>query len=193
MKVRFIIEKQNSNLKNKAALDNKRNTIAGHILIDYRITCAMYNFKHNACCPDGENATHIAQLMKKNKNIKKNPLLFLLKKRFNTTSISPVKISDINDFPILRRKTLKSKVFMGSFQLRLCKSYLSDLIENGVSYQLNKNIIKTFQSQRLKLKLLEKKLKILKTLKQNCCRILKFNIEHLCKFNINRLPLVLIY
>ena len=36
-KIRFIIEKQNAYLKNLKALDNIRNTQAGHILIDYRM------------------------------------------------------------------------------------------------------------------------------------------------------------
>jgi hypothetical protein len=59
-KVRFIIEKQNSILKNKKALDNNRNSKAGHILIDYRICCAMSNFSMKLCNPDGEASIEIA-------------------------------------------------------------------------------------------------------------------------------------
>ena len=57
---RFIIEKQNSFLKNKKALDNIRNVTVGHIMIDYRITCAMSNFLHVPCCPDNINSEEIA-------------------------------------------------------------------------------------------------------------------------------------
>ncbi|CAF0983415.1 unnamed protein product, partial [Brachionus calyciflorus] len=54
-KIRFIVEKQIGMLKNFKALDNIRNTQAGHIQIDYRITCAMINFTHKRSCPDKEN------------------------------------------------------------------------------------------------------------------------------------------
>ena len=64
-KIRFIIEKQNGYLKNNLSLDNIRNTIAGHIQIDYRIACAMSNFRHKPCCPDGEKAIKVAKRIKK--------------------------------------------------------------------------------------------------------------------------------
>ncbi len=60
--MRFIIEKQNSILKNKKSLDNIRNSQAGHILIDYKICCAMSNFSMKLCYPDGDDAIEIADL-----------------------------------------------------------------------------------------------------------------------------------
>ena len=48
------------------ALNNIRNTIAGHIQIDYRICCAMINYTHKPCCPDDKNVFKIPKLLKKN-------------------------------------------------------------------------------------------------------------------------------
>jgi hypothetical protein len=45
-KIRFCVEKSIGYIKNLKALDNVRNTIIGHIAIDYRIACAMHNFKY---------------------------------------------------------------------------------------------------------------------------------------------------
>jgi hypothetical protein len=64
-KVRFIVAKQNSLLKNKKALDNIRNTEAGHIQIDYRICCAMANYNFVPCIPDGNHTVEIANRIKR--------------------------------------------------------------------------------------------------------------------------------
>ena len=102
LKIRFIIEKQNGFIKNHKALDNIRNTIVGHIQIDYRITCALYNFQHNPCNPDGINGKEVAKRMKKKfKNLKTNPLIFLLSKHLNTKFLEKIKLSEINDFKML--------------------------------------------------------------------------------------------
>jgi hypothetical protein len=36
-----------------------------HIQIDYRLACAMINFTHKPCCPDGSNAKELARIIKK--------------------------------------------------------------------------------------------------------------------------------
>ncbi len=89
--MRFIIEKINGHIKNNKALDNIRNTRAGHIQIDYRIACAILNFLHKPCCPDGEQASIIANKMKNKADSKifKNYLGRLLKIRFNTKMVPP--------------------------------------------------------------------------------------------------------
>lgn len=103
--------------------------MAGHILIDYRITCAMINFDHKPCCPDGENALNIAKLLKKRSSLKKNNLDFLLTKQLDTKIIPMIELSSINDFPKLNEDKIVKKIFLGRFQLKECLSYIQDLVE----------------------------------------------------------------
>ncbi|CAF0923792.1 unnamed protein product [Brachionus calyciflorus] len=101
-KCRFMVEKQIGMLKNNKALDNIRNTEAGHIMIDYRICCSMINFDLKPSCPDGENAEKIASKILIRSQKKENDLEFLLGKHLDTKSICPIKISEIVDFPVLK-------------------------------------------------------------------------------------------
>lgn len=109
------------------ALDIIRNTIAGHIQIDYRIACAMYNFNHKHICPDGKHAQRIAKLIyNRAQKIQTNKLAIILSKQLDTTQFPKFNLSDINDFIKLKRKVMKNKIFLGSFQLKQCVSYIPD-------------------------------------------------------------------
>ena len=143
MKVRFIIEKQNSILKNKKSLDNIRNSQAGHILIDYRICCAMSNFSMNLCNPDGKDAIEIATKIRKRSKITENAISSLLKIRL-TPTLKYLLIQEINDFPQLTIKQLYKKVTFSSFKLRQCQSYLEQLIVNGKIHCLDLKSIKNY-------------------------------------------------
>lgn len=136
-------------MKNNKALDNIRNTIAGHIQIDYRIACTMINFLHKPSCPDGVNATKIANRMKRKANsiIQENHLSPLLTIRFNTKKNPLSDLSNINDFPRLKKKQLIAKIFLGTFQLRLCKSYVSDLLRNHSCFIFENNKIENFKGK----------------------------------------------
>ncbi|CAF0991642.1 unnamed protein product [Brachionus calyciflorus] len=129
-KCRFIVEKQIGAIKNFKALNNIRNTEAGHIPIDYRIACAMINFSHIPCNQDGENL-NIAKRIKKKGKIESNKLDFLLGKHFDSKLINSVPLEKLNDFPRINEKKLQDKIFLGIFQLRNCKSYLLDLKRNN--------------------------------------------------------------
>lgn len=135
-------------MKNFKALDNIRNTEIGHIQIDYRIACAMINFLHKPCCPDGEKASIIAERMKEKSKTEINHLEFFLekKKQLNTKYIYPIDINEINDFPKLMLKELKEEIFFGSFQYNQSKSYYADIIEEGKAYivcdELLKDVLK---------------------------------------------------
>ena len=135
-KVRFIIEKQNSILKNKKSLDNIRNSQAGHILIDYRICCAMYNFTMKPCIPDGKASKEIAERILKRSYKKENKLESFLMMKF-TDSILTHDINEIDDFPQLTLKQLKNRITFSSFKIRLCLSYLNHLIYYGKIYILS--------------------------------------------------------
>jgi len=82
-KVRFIVEKILGFLKNFEGLNNIRNTIAGHISIDFRIACAMHNFTFKPCVVDSSNSEKIAKEIRiKADNLTTNKLDFLLYKHF---------------------------------------------------------------------------------------------------------------
>ena len=53
-KVRFAVEKEIGYLKKLLSLDNVRDTVVGHIQIDYRIACAMHNFSFKEIRTDGK-------------------------------------------------------------------------------------------------------------------------------------------
>ena len=132
-------------MKNKKALDNIRNTQAGHIQIDYRICCAMLNFSMKPCIPDGIDSVKIAQSLRKRCLKSKNKLESLLVMRF-TSSIPSVLIETINDFPKLTRMEIKKHVTFGSFKLKQCQSYLGQVMEHGQAYFLNYQVVQKYVS-----------------------------------------------
>ncbi|RMZ94264.1 hypothetical protein BpHYR1_017795 [Brachionus plicatilis] len=146
-KCRFIVEKQIGILKNKKALDNIRNSEASHIVIDYRNCCAMINFDFKPSCSDGVNAGKIVKRILKKIEKKQNNLEFLLGKQLDTKEIVPINFSEIDDFPVLKRKAMQNKFFLGSFQLRQAKNYMSDLTENPTAFTRGKKKIINSQSE----------------------------------------------
>jgi hypothetical protein len=132
-------------LKNKKALDNIRNSQAGHILIDYRICCAMSNFSMKLCNPDGEDSIEIAKNIRKRSKTTENHLSSLLKMRF-TSALKYHCIQEINDFPQLTLNQFYKQVTFSSFKLRQCQSYLEQLIINGKVHCLEQSGIKNFLS-----------------------------------------------
>ncbi|CAF1024758.1 unnamed protein product, partial [Brachionus calyciflorus] len=138
----FFVEKQFGYLKNHKSLDNIRNTQARHIQVDFRIACAMSYFAHKPCCPDGENSISISEAMKQKSNLKENSLEFFINKHLNTKDILHMNLSDIVDFPKSKWSILSKEIFLGTYQLKECKSYLSDVIENGICYVISENLKK---------------------------------------------------
>ena len=127
-------------MKNNKALDNIRNTQAGHILIDYRICCAMLNFNMKPCVPDGKDTVEIAKRIKKRCLKKQNKMESLLEMKFTTTVISS-DIKTISDFPQLKLSQIRKRITLGSFKLRQCQSYVEQIEQHGKVYLLkNKNI-----------------------------------------------------
>ena len=153
-KIRFQIERSNGSLKNNYALDYIRNSQAGHIQIDYRIACAMLNFVHNPIYTDKPKTEEVALKIKKlSEKTQVNKLEFLIKKRFGTSLFNRIDITTINDFIKLKQKYLEQKIFLGSYQLKMSKSYLADLISHNTVYLIDKNIVKHIPIDKLHKKL----------------------------------------
>ena len=123
-------------IKNHKSLDNIRNSIAGHIQIDFRIACAMLNFFHKPCCPDSPVSVEIARRLKLSTYKKTNNLAPLLKQQFNTNLMTPIMLTTICDFPKIKVKALREKIAYGTFQVKQAKSYIKDLINEGTAYIL---------------------------------------------------------
>ena len=156
-KVRFIVEKQNSLLKNMKSLDNIRNTQAGHILIDYRICCAMLNFNLKPCIPDGKDTITIAKRIKKKSLKRQNKLSSLLMMKF-TSTVESIEIKTIEDFPKLTLSQIRRHITLGSFKLRQSQSYIDEILKYGRAFILNKNHIeKYFTVPKLKESLIKSK------------------------------------
>jgi predicted oxidoreductase len=145
-------------IKSFKALDNIRNTQVGHIMIDYRIACAMSNLFHKPICPDGNNSVKIAKKITDKTKINVNKLEFLLTKHLDTKLITPIDLSEINDFPKLTPSELKQEIFLGSFQFKQCTSYVPDMLKNGEAFIINNELLKKIPDINLKNDLLNSKI-----------------------------------
>ena len=124
----------------------------------------MDNFQHKHCCPDGDYSKEVARRIRIKALVVENKLDFLLKRQLGTSLIPSINLSDIKDFPIIKRKTLKRKIFMGTFQLKQSKSYLADLVDRGNAFLVSKDFAKlkdVITDLKLKTRLLLDKTKII--------------------------------
>lgn len=87
---------------------------------------------------------------KSNGKICLNQLASLLNIRFNTKTTPSFDLTVINDFPKLKKKQLISGIFWGTFQLRLCKSYISDLLLHHECFFFDNNIINSKEDSKRK-------------------------------------------
>ena len=126
-----------------------RNREIGHLQIDYRNVCAMINFTHKPCCPDFKNVTKIARsILTKGLN-RINQLDFLLGKQLDTKLITPIEITSVWDFPILKKSEMKYKIFLGSYQLNQARSYVRDIISSKNCYLVSHRLIKKLSTESL--------------------------------------------
>ena len=140
-KVRWVIEAVNGKFQKMQGLVNVRNTMLPHIMIDYRISAAMFNFVHKPLCADGKNARVIANRIKKKalKIRQKNNLDVLIRLSLGKKYLPEYNIAQINDFPRLKKKHIERKINMGTFFTKQAKMYLQDLLNNQIIYILKKN------------------------------------------------------
>jgi hypothetical protein len=120
------------------SLDNVRNTILGHLQIDYRIACAMSNFSYKPCETDGVNSETIALRMKQKAKKTNNSMFNFSTKQLRTNSFKEKQINDIVDFPRLSMKKIISKITLGTFHPKIALSYINDFI-NNVAYEYINN------------------------------------------------------
>ena len=133
----------------------------GHILIDYRIAGAMLNFTHKPITPDRGEAKSIARSMRKKCKISNNKLEFLLSKTLGTKAIRPIEMKDLSDFPKFKSKEMFRKLTFGTFQLRLCKSYLKDILNNGSLFIVSDEFLKDIKDKNLCLEMKNSRHKII--------------------------------
>ena len=111
----------------------------------------MINFTHKPCNPDGKNSAKISQRMKnRNEQQKSNPLKSLLKYQLGTKQIKAVRLSAVHGFPRLKRKKIASKIFFGTFQLKMSRSYLGELIRKDEAYIVSKNILNSLEDKTIR-------------------------------------------
>ena len=102
---------------------------------------------------DGTAANQIANKMKSISNkSQKNKLEFFLKKQMGTAAFPEILLDEINDFPILKRKKLIKKLFLGTFHMRQSKSYVNDLLKYNKAFKLDINKASYLKNSNLDLK-----------------------------------------
>ncbi len=151
-------------LKNYKALSHSRNSAVGHFSHDNRIISAMYNFTHKPVSPDSTDAVEIANRINERIKNKNYPMICLLKKQMKSSNSEVVALKSITDFPRISKKVLKRKIFLGSYQLRMARSYLSELIKKGVAFRQKDAFIKSLkkpEEKKLFNEIIRKKSKLL--------------------------------
>ena len=123
----------------------------------------MINFSHKSCCPDGKYAIKIAKKIRKKATTlaQNNQLEFLLDRHLGSKLIPEVNLSEIHDFPRLKYKQIGRNILYGTYQLRISKSYVVDLLKKGTAYYLTNDIINQFENKELRSDLIKKKSKII--------------------------------
>ena len=148
-KVRSMVERFFSRVKQHYSLDYVRNTMIGHLGIDLKIFCAMYNYTFVPESYDNPNTDYVAENLKKRLNrYKENPLQFLLGSRrpilTNEKKFTRIDINTVRDFIRLKRSYMKKKIFFGSFHYKQALNYTIDLLKRSKAYSFK--ITKTIKS-----------------------------------------------
>jgi len=99
--------------------------------------------------------------MKSRCKIKINMLDFLLNKTIGTKSIFLINNDDVRDFPRFKSKELINKIALGTFQFKLVKSYLKDIINHGYPYGVPKNLLVEIENKKPRDQLSQKNRKII--------------------------------
>ena len=107
----------------------------------------MINYNMKPCVPDGKDTLKIAKRILKRSFKKENKLESLLKISF-TATVKSIDIDNINDFPKMTLRKLKKRITLSSFKIRLCKSYFSQIRENGQAYFLSNQMIEKYLLNR---------------------------------------------
>lgn len=142
-------------IKNLRSSDNVKNNTLRHTIADYRIACAIQNFKHKPIETDGVNAKTYFKKLLRLSIIEENSLEILLSFRSNNRVFKRTSLNEIEDFPALDVSELKDRLFLGSFILSLVKSYMSDLIQTQDIFLITKESIDRIRDEDLQFALKE--------------------------------------
>lgn len=105
----------------------------------------MYNFCPTPCSTDNTHSEYVAKKILKKCRHTNNFMSVLLKKQFGTSDFPETSLNDVTDFPVLNKKELCFKVFLGTFQFRMCRSYVGDLINNPTGFIPTAQYLKTIK------------------------------------------------
>ena len=104
---------------------------------------------------------YVARRMQNQGNVAHNDLEVLLSRQLESSLMNKIELSKVADFPRIKKRRLVKSIFLGSYQLRQCQSYLSDLIQHGHAYSPTINLIKQIENKELKQDLIDGKTKLL--------------------------------
>jgi hypothetical protein len=103
----------------------------------------MANFKMIPCVPDGKYTVEIANRIKRRTLRKQNKLKSILSMCFSKI-ITFIDITSVTDFPQLTIKQIQRRITLGSFQLKISKSYIDQIKQYGIIYSLEKKQIEPY-------------------------------------------------
>ena len=108
----------------------------------------MYNFCHVPCEPDGPDSNFISNQIREKTKIIENKMKFFLKMKFGTRFFNLKTFNDVkNEFPRLTLQEIRKYITFGSYQIRLSRSYIGEIIENN-KISRNLKITRPNQTQR---------------------------------------------
>lgn len=102
----------------------------------------MYNFSFKPDCPDGSDSKEIAEKIRAAKSVRQNAMEFMLSKQLDTKDMIRVDLASITDFVRLEPEEIYKNITLGTFQLRLSKSYIGDLLKHGTAFVVSPDYMK---------------------------------------------------
>lgn len=141
---RWVVEVINSFLKSFKALKHLPNKSLPHTIQDFKIAAALVNKYFKRLFSDEDDYETIVKNMKKNLSRPVNELKKVVEdnKLHLKSKFLLIEASEIQDFPKIDEKMLKTDVTLGSYQLKQAKSYLAEHIQHGkINIRNNKDCV----------------------------------------------------
>ena len=138
-KLRWPIEAINGIFKKSfKAVEKTSNNRLNSIIKDFRIAAAIINRFHSRLYSDKGHEKEIVEEMKKRINKPNELEKYVVEKKYKLkkSEFNEINSTEINDFPRLSLDTIKMKITLGSYQIKMSKSYLAEHLKQNGKYTI---------------------------------------------------------
>ena len=138
-KCRWTVEAVNGLMKTYRAHDKVvQNKSLPHAIDDFRISASLINRFHKRLISDNDNSLTIINEMKAKLTQENELESFVEKNNFDRKRVSFKKLdaNEVTDFPRLDIETIKTKITLGTYQLKQSLSYLAEHQKENGNYTI---------------------------------------------------------